>query len=195
MRASAAIRASSVVGGGAHEANRRRLGASDAGGRYPVPSRTAVAMSASSTSDTAAAAAASSAAKDAAAKEASDWTSLRRASGVNLAVGHPGRLPDRVLARAMESAAAKLRGDALASDLGFRPADDDLARLGAPPLSYVARRAPGGARRRLSVPLGGLRLRQLRPTREIRRARRQSNDHQRRQSRIGPRVCGAHSTR
>ena len=143
MRASAAIRASSVVGGGAHEANRRRLGASDAGGRYPVPSRTAVAMSASSTSDTAAAAAASSAAKDAAAKEASDWTSLRRASGVNLAVGHPGRLPDRVLARAMESAAAKLRGDALASDLGFRPADDDLARLGAPPLSYVARRRPG----------------------------------------------------
>ena len=140
MRASAAIRASSVVGGGAHEANRRRLGASDAGGRYPVPSRTAVAMSASSTSDTAAAAAASSAAKDAAANEASDWTSLRRASGVNLAVGHPGRLPDRVLARAMESAAAKLRGDALASDLGFRPADDDLARLGAPPLSYVARR-------------------------------------------------------
>ena len=100
-------------------------------------------MSASSTSDSAAAAAvaaASSAAKDAAAKEASDWTSLRRASGVNLAVGHPGRLPDRVLARAMESAAAKLRGDALASDLGFCPADDTLARLGAPPLSYVARR-------------------------------------------------------
>ena len=98
-------------------------------------------MSASSTSDTAsAAAAAATAAKDAAAKEASDWTSLRRASGVNLAVGHPGRLPDRVLARAMESAAAKLRGDALAADLGFCPADDTLARLGAPPLSYVARR-------------------------------------------------------
>ena len=106
-------------------------------------SRTAVAMSASSTSDTAAtaaAAAASSAAKDAAAKEASDWTSPSTSLGREPR-GGSSRTPPRSRARArMESAAAKLRGDALASDLGFRPADDDLACLGAPPLSYVARR-------------------------------------------------------
>jgi hypothetical protein len=40
----------------------------------------------------------------------------------------------------MESAAAKLRGDALVADLGFSPAGESLVRLGALPLSYVARR-------------------------------------------------------
>lgn len=52
----------------------------------------------------------------------------------------PNTFPIASSARDMESAAAKLRDDALVAELGFSPAGVSPVRLGSLPLSYVARR-------------------------------------------------------